>query len=355
MPRTFSHRPVEEWISEFERAIRRDPARRGLIGSEEVFGPVCPGELAQAAMHLEAHARSVAIVTGFYIPAGDPPAAETDGPPGALVLAQALQHMGVETQIITDGFCFSAVRAAASGSGYPPERVVRYPHPVANGGADSAESTRWLDDFWRSDRGRGLTHLIAIERVGPSHTPESLAAQQRPGPPPVESFLQKVPECHRNACHNMRGMIIDEYSGDLHRLFEEAVRKNPAIKTIGIGDGANEIGMGVAAWEDLERRLTGDHAGWIPCRIATDWNIVAGTSNWGGYALAAAVALLRGDLAAIAPFDAAHQLRVLEAMIANGPAVDGVTRRREATVDGLLFLTYIQAWEAIRTKLKLPE
>jgi hypothetical protein len=35
--------------------------------------------------------------------------------------------------------------------------------------------------------------------------------------------------------------------------------------------------------------------------------------------------------------------------------VDGVTRRREPTVDGLPFLTYIQPWAAIRAKLGLAE
>ena len=42
-------------------------------------------------------------------------------------------------------------------------------------------------------------------------------------------------------------------------------------------------------------------------------------------------------------------------MVEHGPAVDGVTRRREATVDGLPFLTYIQPWAAIRAKLGLAE
>ena len=41
----------------------------------------------------------------------------------------------------------------------------------------------------------------------------------------------------------------------------------------------------------------------------------------------------------------------LEHIVANGPAVDGVTGRREATVDGLPFLTYIQPWEGIRRLL----
>src|SRR5262245_59972336 len=99
----------------------------------------------------------------------------------------------------------------------------------------------------------------------------------------------------------MRGENIDHFAGDLHRLFEEAPALVPGVRAIGIGDGAKAIGMGAVPWEELERRLVGEQSGRVPCRIETDWNIVAGTSNWGAYALAAAVASLRGNVTAIAP------------------------------------------------------
>lgn len=294
------------------------------------------------------------IVTGFYIPKGDPPAAETDGPPGALILAQTLLSLGIETCLLTDGYCHSAVAAAAMSCGFPTERLIRYPHPPT-APDDATTTAEWRNRFWREGPGKNLSHLIAIERVGPSHTADSLARQARPGPVPAEQFAAKLPPEHRDCCHNMRGENINLFSGDVHKLFEESAERSRQIKTIGIGDGANEIGMGAAAWEDLERRLSGEQSGRVPCRIATDWNIVAGTSNWGGYALAAALAHLRGNTSSLDRFDAAHELRVLQEMVAHGPAVDGVTRRREATVDGLPFLTYIQPWEAIRAKLKLSE
>lgn len=281
----------------------------------------------------------MAIVTGFYIPGGDPPAAETDGPPGALLLAQTLLNLGIDAFLLTDPFCLGAVTAAAASGGFPRDRVLCCPES-----SGSAE-------FWNSHPAADLSHLIAIERAGPSHTIESLARQPRVGPAPVDQFAAKVPAAHRDCCHNMRGENIDRFTGQIHRLFEEAADRLPRVATIGIGDGANEIGMGAAAWEDLERRLSGAHSGWVPCRIATDWNIVAGTSNWGGYALAAAVALLRGDVSAVASFDSAREQRLLDEMVEHGPAVDGVTRRREPTVDGLPFLTYIQPWIAIRAKL----
>src|SRR5262245_48529832 len=341
-------------ICQFDAAIRRDPAHRGLISSEPKFGPLCPGHLGAAANHLARHGKHVAIVTGFYIPGADPPAAETDGPPGALVLAQTLHSLGMETIVVTDAFCFSALAAAAHSAGYPGERLVRYPDLSEVGSADG-NAAAWRSDFLSRGPGKELSHLIAVERVGPSHTSESLARQVRTGEIPAARFLERVPPPDQNHCHNMRGENVDRFAGDLHRLFEEAPVSVPGVKMIGIGDGANEIGMGSVPWEELERRLAGEQSARVPCRIVTDWNIVAGTSNWGAYGLAAAVALLRGSVAAIAPFDCRQQQELVEAMVAHGPAVDGVTRRREATVDGLPFLTYIQPWAAIRAKLGLVE
>src|SRR5262245_45478121 len=74
-------------LDQLERLIRTDPARRGLIASEPEFGPLLSGHFHRAANELATAASSVAIATGFYIPGANPPAAETDGPPGAVLLA----------------------------------------------------------------------------------------------------------------------------------------------------------------------------------------------------------------------------------------------------------------------------
>ncbi len=69
-----------DWLEQFEACIRRDPGRRGLLADDR-FPPLLVGHLGAAAADLAATARSVAIVTGFFIPSAQPPAAETDGPP----------------------------------------------------------------------------------------------------------------------------------------------------------------------------------------------------------------------------------------------------------------------------------
>lgn len=327
-----------ELISHFDALIRRDPARRGLISSEDQFGPLCPGHLHSAATHLAGAGKCVAIVTGFYIPRGNPPAAETDGPLGSLFLASALASSGMRVVVITDTVCAPAIHAAASMLEFPQADVLECP----------LDSDDWLQDFWKTPVGRDLTHLISLERVGPSHTLDSLRAQVRTSDVPEAAYLEAVPSATWNHCHNMRGENIDAHTAPLHRLFETSRVQRPDIRQIGIGDGGNEIGMGCVPWEELTRRLNGEHSARIPCRIATDWNIVAGTSNWGGYALAAATLLLRGQIEILRPFTFEQQEKLLKHVIQHGPAVDGVTRLQEPTVDGLPYLTYIQPWLGMR-------
>jgi hypothetical protein len=66
-----------------------------------------------------------------------------------------------------------------------------------------------------------------------------------------------------------------------------------------------------------------------------DHLVVAGVSNWGAYGLMAGLAVLRPEWRdRILPFlSAERDLAVTKAVVAAG-AVDGVTAKREPTVDG---------------------
>lgn len=343
---------MDATLAEMERLIRRDPARRGLIASESTQPPLCPGHLARAARHLAEQGRHAIIVTGFFIPGASPPAAETDGPPGAALLAMALSHVGLSVQIATDEPCHSAVEVAAIDMGLAREHIRVMP-------SAREDQDQWCDNLLAGTSPHpSPTHLIALERVGPSHTSESIREQlQRDAashPEGLADFERLVPESDRNRCHNMRGECIDAHTAPLHRLFELAATR-PDIRTIGIGDGGNEIGMGGIPWRELHRRLNGPHAARVPCRIATDWTIATGVSNWGGQALAAAVLLLRNRVDAAQHWTTDQQQQALEHLVIAGPAVDGITRLPEPTVDGLPFLTYIQPWQGLRRLLELAE
>jgi D-glutamate cyclase len=75
----------------------------------------------------------------------------------------------------------------------------------------------------------------------------------------------------------------------------------------------------------------------IACVVPCDHLIVAGVSNWGAYGLMAALAVVRPDWRpTIALFlKKERDLAVTQAIVEQAGAVDGVTAKPEATVDGL--------------------
>ncbi|MCI0378002.1 MAG: DUF4392 domain-containing protein, partial [Gemmataceae bacterium] len=276
----------------------------------------------------------LAIVTGFYIPTAQPPAGETDGPLGAVFLARALWPLGIRTAVATDLFCASAITAGLHACGLVNDVPVAVLPDYATSQGMSA-AAYW--QLFQDGIGATPTHLLAIERVGPNHTIESL--QQQSGEALGETlvdFCEEVSDEQFDRCHTMRGRDITEQMSPAHWLFEEARRRG--IATIGIGDGGNEIGMGKIPWYVI--RLNIPNGGLIACRVATDRLIVCGISNWGAYGLAAGVWLLRGKRPPPHLFDPIMEEKILRSMVEAGPLVDGVSAKPAATVDGWPFANY---------------
>ncbi len=336
---SISPSPDDPW-DKLDQLIRRDPARRGLIESEAGLPPLCSGHLRAAVDHLARFGKTVWLITGFYIPGATPPAAETDGPPGTALLAAALTALGMDVTIFTDRCCADCVTFSAEQYGLPAEIVHVLPrdYDVIRG---------WIAEELRSPRNARLSHVISIERVGPSYSLFDFGRRDEPGSL-GHAFAATVPAEHHDHCHNMRGIVIDEFTAPLHAVIETVSEQSPGVRTIGVGDGGNEIGMGAIPWDEIRRRLSGPAASLIPCRVATDWIVLAGVSNWGAQALAAGVCARRGRSDVMAAWTAESEEARLKNLVASGLAVDGVTRLYEPTVDGLPFLTYIQPWEGMR-------
>jgi len=347
MPNDSSNRPLTNtqlsaaaarisW-RELESLTHRDPGGRGLASFASAGELLDAGALQSASLELAASARAVAIITGFPIVLADRVTAETDGPPGALYLAEVLQSLGVSVAIVTDPVAVPILQAGAACVGLAPGVVQAC--PLSDSSASSAECEAWLAKFvQRSDE--PWSHFIAIERPGPSHTVESFQSQARDVPIPLEAFQTAVPEVDRDRCHNMRGEPLDVHVAPTHRLFELIAELNLPITTIAIGDGGNELGMGRFLWENLVAAIATGPAGKIACRVAADIALLAGTSNWGAYALALAVANLRGQKLTSSWLQPAGQEQLIEVLVAAG-AVDGRTRLSEPTVDGLTIDDYL--------------
>jgi hypothetical protein len=231
-------------------------------------------------------------VTGFFIPTAAPPAFETDGPLGSLFLLRALPALGIPVTLVTDEGCHNALTVGASPIYWGP--------PLDN-----------------------TSHLLSIERVGPAQD---------------------------GRCYSMRGRDVTDLTDPLHEYFAWEDPRCRDYTMIGIGDGGNEIGMGKIPHETIVKNIPNGDL--IHCRIATDHLIVAGVSNWGAYALAAGVFVLRGVKPPADLFDPDREREILEVMVREGPLVDGVTGKKSATVDGLSWDEYTRPLVRIRDILE---
>ena len=270
---------TSEALDRIEALVCRDVGRK----TQEMI-EASRGDLAAAARSL-AEATSVGLITGFFVPRGEVAAPETDGPVGTALLAAALSTCGVTARVAVDGPCVKAVRAAVEAAG-------GFAH------VDEVTDVEATAAKWRL---AGVDHAIAIERCGRS----------RDGKP-----------------RNMRGVDVSAWTLPLDDLF-----MGGPWKKLAVGDGGNEIGMGKIPAGVIARTVPNGEA--IACVTSCDHLVVAGVSNWGAYGLMAALAIVRPEWrdGIVRFLTAERDLAVTLAVIAAG-GVDGVTAKREPTVDG---------------------
>ena len=308
---------ADEKLTAILATVQTDPGNRGLARdpADNLFS-AHPGDFATACKSIADHPEpALDVFTGFFIPTAEPPAMETDGPLGAVFLARALMPLGVHVSISAETTCRAALSHGLKAAKLSAHKLTAWDVDPDPGGnlkprlVNAAPLTR--------GQPRVRTHYVALERVGP-------AADGR--------------------CYTMRGRDITDQMAPVETLFSAA--RFGRTKTIGIGDGGNEIGMGKIAHETIAKNVAnGDQ---IHCRVATDYLVVAGISNWGAYALAAGVYVLRNETPAAEVFDADRERDILEVMVSEGPLVDGVTSRQTATVDGLSWDEYAKPLLRIR-------
>ncbi len=227
---------------------------------------------------------TVLLATGFYV-AGY---AETDGPAGTMVAAKALQALGYHPVVLTDSFCRGF---------FEPEGIDVDYLPM------TATDEECLDVVARYQP----VGMISIERCG-----------------------KNIQDDYAN----MRGISIAENTAPVDRVFElvgpQAAKGAPRVRTIGVGDGGNEIGMG-----NLAEVITKDLS-LVPCRVQTDILVTASVSNWGAYGIAAALQALTGKeiYSVMDGKPVTQKVEEYIAMTVEIGSVDGVTHERVAHVDG---------------------
>ena len=269
-----------------------DRDRRGISH----LRPHLPSDYAtQAAQLILDNPGTAIVVTGFYIL--DAGFAETDGPPGAVVIGSALNQLGYKVVHVTDRYATEIMDK--TGGDY--SSVVDF--PITDDDASATFARKFITDL-------NPSVLIAIERCGLTD---------------------------EGKYRNMRGRDITDYNARIDHLFHSNV------PSVGIGDGGNEIGMGNLAEEvtQVESLVK------IPCITQTTKLMLASVSNWGGYGLAAALSALSGRnlLPSIE-----EERQLLRDTVDLG-AVDGMSAKQEYKVDGFTIEENSEALQALHDHL----
>lgn len=335
-------------LAQLEWLIQTDVGCRGIHRiPEDNLCTRTQGHLAKAIQFLIEHpGNEVGIVTGFFIPNVQPPAPENDGPPGALFLARGLNRLGYPVLLISDryGLPLLAQGVHLYANQLDHCELIEFPSQWSRSDHVAAQDIRYANNnmmmeevrnfFLNHDR---LSCLIAIERVGPSHTLESFSKQENLSDESnFNRFLSQGPGESQGEPFTMNGLPVGQDTAPIHLLFENKTIASKPIFTIGIGDGGNEIGMGSIPWRVIACNIASAHAGKFACRVAADATIVAGVSNWAAYALIAGLYLClnRAD-EFLELFDEAAETKLIESYFQTGIAVDGKLGHPAMSVDGI--------------------
>ncbi|MFI4985887.1 MAG: glutamate cyclase domain-containing protein [Alphaproteobacteria bacterium] len=288
-------------IAEIEEICGRDIQHRNI-------GPLVSyarGSLAAASASIAAHPNPcIAVITGFFLCHGEPPNCETDGPPGAAMLAAGFDAIGIACRIATDLLNAPVMRATLAGGG-----LAGIPLDVIALGSEDAGKALPLETVrgaWLSAT-PPISHVIAIERCGPGRD---------------------------GRARNALGEDISSYHAPLERLFLAG-----PWTTIGIGDLGNEIGMGSLPQDLVAASVPNGREVW--CSVASDHPIVAGVSNVAAAALLGSLALLRPSWAPrlLGRLMPSFAYRLLHAAVHDGFAVSGARNgeppRPSLAVDGI--------------------
>ncbi len=317
-------------------AVQKDAGERGLSRLEDNLISRTKGDFENACASF-AKGAGVVIFTGFFIPTATPAAPETDGPLGALFIARTLLSLGRKVAITCEKNCLPAFEVSLQHLGLG-DKIALIESPI-EASADYAKS--FLSQL--KEKIGDISHFIAIEKCGPSHLLASIPEQN------ISAFLDSTDVSSRGKILTMSGKDITPYTAPVHLLFDANFCNANNIIGIGIGDGGNEIGMGNIPWKVIAANI--HNGAKIACATTVDYLIVAGVSNWGGYALGSGL-LLNADRPSLSSLDSETELEILELMVKQGGLVDGRLGQRIASVDGIDWSTHASVIESLAKTLK---
>jgi len=259
-------------LRSIEKIILQNDTRN--IASLEKF--LKPNFTNSAAKIILENQGTVFITTGFYIVYAK--ASETDGPPGAIALGNALKKIGYKVVYITDKWSLEILKGMTN------DLIIDFP----------------VNDHENSK----VFAINLIKELKPS----------------VSISIERASLMEDGTYRNWKSQDISEYNAKLDYIF------NNTSNTIGIGDGGNEIGMGNLFTEIKNTRGLPDK----PAVTKVDELIVSSCSNWGAYGLICSIS----EIKSINLLPSLNDAKNLIKKCVDLGAVEGLTGEKKYAVDG---------------------
>jgi len=300
-----------------DRLITLDLGARGVIyrlyEAARRLNNNCPLALTAAQRIIETVDAEdhVIITTGFILPPNY--VQESDGPPGAIALARALNlAFKAKPIIITEEkskeILLQALKSAKMQNLTVEELAKKY-----------AKQTVAVEDFPLELEKAEEKATEILEKYSPS----------------LVISIEKPGRNRKGEYHTMKGLNISRFHAKIEPLIEKANKQG--ILTIGIGDGGNEVGMGNIK-ETVEKYVPYADVCQCPCKggIAAESKVellvTASVSNWGAYGIEACIEAITKKKGIL--HSPRLESRILKSLFEAG-AVDGASCQNKPLVDGI--------------------
>lgn len=324
-------RQIADVDERLDRLVNLDVGNRGVERLHAAARQLGASSLVGAAADRLASTPTggIAIITTGSVSRAwiSPTVAENDGPAGAAVLARGLAlGKRMTCVVLAEETLLPALAPIFTAAGLavlPFEDAVR-----AGEGSLAAVALR---PFPTDDRLGLQTAREVLDELRPSLLISS----------------ERVGRNQAGVYHSMQGRDFGMGRARVDLVFDEANRRG--IPTVAVGDGGNEIGMGVIAEAVAEHVPNGNQCtcgcgGGIGAVTRADALVTAACSNWGCYAISAALACRLGDPGLL------HTQALEDSLLRRGVEIgliDSVKGSVEASVDGIPLSTQLAMVELI--------
>jgi len=308
---------------DIDRLITLDMNRRGVVrilydAARQKTGKPLVLAAADVLDRAMAPGSVVLVATGWPDrPWITPAIGELDGPPGAALLARSMHDaLGAVPVFLVEEQLVPAMSATARAAGF---------------------AVLGLDETMRCAQSPAPLHAASVMGfpVDVSDAQKASGQLVRQLDPKAVLAVEKGSANEKGVIHNARGMDTTSTMAKVDELVK--VASDSGIPTIGVGDGGNEVGMGLISGVIRERVRYGDKCA-CPCgagiapSVKTDVLVVSAVSNWGAYGVAACLAVKTRNADAL--HDPATELRTLREA-ADAGLIDGNTGYVTPGADGL--------------------